>query len=178
MIEPSAFAGTIDPTRLSNCNAARVSIECNVIPTSSERSNVASSPSFVESWSPPLLSLLRIVAAYLFLLHGTAKLLGFPHVAQFDNLVLASLPGIAGILELVGGTLLLLGLFTRPVAFILSGQMAAAYFIGHASKGNPLFPVLNGGDAAILYCFVFLYLAAAGPGPWSVDAARTGGASR
>ena len=176
MIEPSAFAGTIDPTRLSNCNAARVSIECNVIPTSSE--NVASSPSFVESWSPPLLSLLRIVAAYLFLLHGTAKLLGFPHVAQFDNLVLASLPGIAGILELVGGVLLLIGLFTRPVAFILSGQMAAAYFIGHASKGNPLFPVLNGGDAAILYCFVFLYLAAAGPGPWSVDAARTGGASR
>lgn len=136
------------------------------------------SPSFLEFWSPRLLSLLRIVAAYVFLLHGTAKLLGFPHVAAFDNLSLTSLGGIAGILELVGGALLLVGLFTRPVAFILSGQMAVAYFIGHASKGNSLFPVLNGGDAAVLYCFIFLYLVAAGPGPWSVDAKWAGAGTR
>ncbi len=132
------------------------------------------SPAFPASWRPQLLSLLRIVAAYLFLLHGTAKLLGFPHVAMFDNLSLTSMSGIAGVLELVGGALLLLGLFTRPVAFVLSGEMAFAYFIGHASKGNALFPLLNGGEAAVLYCFVFLYFVAAGPGPWSLDALRSG----
>jgi putative oxidoreductase len=113
---------------------------------------------------------LRIVTAYLFLLHGTAKLLGYPHVPMFDNLAITSLSGIAGILELVGGVLLLVGLFSRPVAFILSGEMAFAYFIGHASQGNVLFPLLNGGESAVLFCFVFLYLASAGPGPWSVDA--------
>jgi len=128
---------------------------------------------FLDSWSPRLLSVLRIVSAYIFMLHGTAKLLGFPHMANFDNLQIMSLGGIGGILELVGGALLLLGLFTRPVAFILSGEMAVAYFISHASKGGALFPVLNGGDAAVLYCFVFLYFVAAGPGPWSVDAMRT-----
>jgi len=127
----------------------------------------------LDSWSPRLLSVLRIVSAYLFMLHGTAKLLGFPHMANFDNLQIMSMGGISGILELVGGALLLLGLFTRPVAFILSGEMAFAYFIGHASKGAALFPVINGGDAAVLYCFIFLYFVAAGPGPWSVDAMRT-----
>lgn len=130
------------------------------------------SPAFLDSWRSRLLSVLRIVAAYLFLLHGTAKLLGFPHIPMFDNLSLTSLSGIAGVLELIGGALLLLGLFTRPVAFILSGQMAVAYFMGHASKGNGLFPLLNGGEAAVLYCFIFLYLAASGPGPWSLDAMR------
>lgn len=134
---------------------------------------MALTPSFVESWSPRVVSLLRIVAAYMFMLHGSAKWLGFPHMAQFDNLTLMSLGGIGGVLELVGGALLLLGLFTRPVAFILSGEMAAAYFIAHASRGTPLFPLQNGGDAAVLYCFVFLYLAVAGGGPWSVDAARS-----
>lgn len=126
--------------------------------------------SFLDPWSTRILSVLRIVSAYLFLLHGTAKLLGFPHIDMFDNLSIASLPGIAGVLELVGGALLLVGLFSRPVAFILSGEMAFAYFIGHAGSGNPLFPLLNGGESAVLFCFIFLYIAAAGPGPWSVDA--------
>jgi putative oxidoreductase len=116
---------------------------------------------FLSPWQPQLLAVLRIVTAYIFLLHGTAKLLHWPHVPMFDNVELLSMIGIAGILELVGGILLLIGLFTRPVAFVLSGEMAAAYFIGHASKGTPLLPLLNDGDAAVLYCFIFLYLAAA-----------------
>lgn len=139
---------------------------------------MALSPRFFDSWQPRLLSLLRLVVGYLFLLHGSAKLLGHPHVAMFDNLSLTSLTGIAGILELVGGALLFLGLFTRPVAFVLSGEMAFAYFIAHGSKGNALFPLLNGGESAVLYCFVFLYLAVAGAGPWSVDAMRRGVGTR
>jgi len=124
------------------------------------------------SWAPRMLSVLRIVAALIFMVHGTQKILGFPPIEQPP--AISSLPGIAGILELFGGALLLLGLFTRPVAFVLSGLMAAAYFIAHAPRS--FFPVENGGDAAILYCFVFLYLVFAGPGPWSVDAFR--GANR
>lgn len=119
-------------------------------------------------FSPQLLSTLRIMAGLLFLAHGTAKLLGFPHIPMFDNLPLLSIGGISGMFELVGGALIVLGLFTRPVAFILSGEMAFAYFIGHAPRD--FFPIRNQGDAAILYCFIFLYLAAAGPGPWSLDA--------
>lgn len=118
-------------------------------------------------WAPRLLSVLRIVAALLFFEHGTSKLLGFPP-SDHSGVELLSLPGIAGLLELVGGALLIPGLFTRPVAFILSGEMAFAYWMAHAPRSP--FPVVNGGDAAILYCFVFLYLAAAGGGPWSVDA--------
>ncbi|GJE56120.1 MULTISPECIES: DoxX family protein [Methylobacterium] len=118
------------------------------------------------SWAPRMLSILRIVAALLFMAHGTQKILGFP--ASSMNPAMFSLPWIAGILELVGGALLVIGLFSRPVAFILSGQMAVAYFLAHAPKS--FFPALNGGDAAILFCFVFLYIAAAGPGPLSVDA--------
>ena len=118
------------------------------------------------------LAVLRIVTAYLLVQHGTAKLFGFPQVAAFDNLQLMSLPGIAGILEFFGGVLLLLGLFTRPVAFVLSGLLAFAYFIGHAPRGNVLSPMLNGGEAAVLYCFVFLFLAVAGAGSWSLDARR------
>jgi putative oxidoreductase len=121
-------------------------------------------------WQPRLLSILRIMAALLLLQHGTAKLFGFPHVSMFDGLRLFSLVGVAGILEFFGGILLLLGLFTRPVAFILSGEMAAAYFIAHAQKG--FFPILNGGELAVLYCFVFLYLAAAGGGALSLDNRR------
>ena len=117
-------------------------------------------------WEPRVLSILRIVAALIFFEHGTTKLLGFPPSNHSPELL--SLPWIAGALELVGGALLILGLFTRPVAFILSGEMAFAYWMAHAPQ-NP-FPVANGGDAAILYCFVFLYLAFAGGGPWSVDA--------
>jgi putative oxidoreductase len=133
---------------------------------------------FFDQWTPRALGLLRIVTAYLFLLHGTAKLLKFPHVPMFDNLPLMSLIGFAGLLELVGGVLLLIGLFTRPVAFVLSGEMAFAYFMGHASKGQALFPLMNGGESAVLFCFIFLFLAAAGPGAWSVDRARGGVVSR
>ncbi len=124
---------------------------------------------FQARWYPYALALLRIVAGYLFIAHGTAKHLKFPHVPMFDQLQALSLPGIAGMLELVGGALLILGLFTRPVAFVLSGLMAAAYFIGHASKGNPLVPMLNGGELAVLYCFVFLFIWIAGGGAWSLD---------
>jgi putative oxidoreductase len=121
---------------------------------------------------PPALSVLRIVSAYLLIQHGSAKLFGFPHVAFFDNLQLVSLLGAAGILEFFGGILLLIGLFTRPVAFVLSGLLAFAYFLGHASKGFVLAPSLNQGEAAVLFSFVFLFIATAGAGPWSVDAWR------
>ena len=124
------------------------------------------------SWTPQAHALLRIVTAFLFMQHGSAKLLGLPHLAMFDGLQIASLMGVAGILELVGGALVLIGLFTRPVAFVLSGQMAVAYFMAHASQGNPLSPMLNGGEPAVLFCFVFLFLSAAGAGTWSADAMR------
>lgn len=121
-----------------------------------------------ESWRPIFLSVLRIVTALLFIPHGTAKLFGWPHVAYFDNLQIFSLLGIAGLLEVFGGLLLLVGFFTRSVAFLLSGLMAAAYFIGHAGQG--FWPLLNGGELAALYSFVFLYFVAAGGGVWSLDA--------
>ncbi len=126
---------------------------------------------FFEVWSPRLLSVLRIAAALLFMTHGTAKLFGIPHQAMFDNLQLMSLLGLQGVLEAGGGLLLLIGLFSRPVAFLLSGDMAVAYFMAHWPKG--WLPLANGGDLAVLFCFVFFYLWAAGPGPWSVDAARS-----
>ena len=118
-------------------------------------------------FAPAVLSLLRIAAAYMFILHGTAKFFSFP-VSMGGG----SPSGIylaAAILEVGGGLLLLLGLLTRPVAFILSGQMAVAYFMAHASQGNALFPIANGGESAALFSFVFLYLAAAGGGAWSLD---------
>ena len=127
----------------------------------------------LEPWVPRALAALRIVAGYLFLQHGSAKLFGFPHVEMFDHLSIWSLLGVAGVIELVGGTLLIVGLFTRAVAFVLSGEMAVAYFIAHAAQGNVLLPILNEGEAAVLYCFVFLFLAVAGAGAWSVDAARS-----
>lgn len=114
-----------------------------------------------------MLSILRIMAALLFFEHGSQKLLGFPPSAN-PAPAMMSLSWIAGALELVGGALLAVGAFTRPVAFILSGEMAFAYFIAHAPRS--FFPVLNNGDASILYCFVFLYFAVAGGGIWSVDA--------
>ena len=121
------------------------------------------------SWSGRLLSVLRIVAAILFLCHGSQKLFGWPAPAH-GELVAFSLTWFAGILEFFGGLLLLLGLFTRPVAFVLSGQMAVAYFKAHAPGG--FWPLNNGGELAVLYCFTFLYFAAAGGGPWSLDAKR------
>jgi putative oxidoreductase len=124
----------------------------------------------LDRWSPQALSVLRLVAAYLYFQHGTAKLLHVPHIAMFDQLALLSVDGFAGMLELVGGLLLFLGLFTRVAAFILSGEMAIAYFSVHAQQGNFFMPALNGGEEAILYCFIFLMLATAGGGPWSMDA--------
>ncbi|SFQ34996.1 DoxX family protein [Variovorax sp. 770b2] len=121
---------------------------------------------------PSALSVLRIVSAYLLIQHGSAKLFGVPHVAFFDNLQIVSLIGVAGILEFFGGILLLVGLFTRPVAFVLSGLLAFAYFLGHASKGSVLVPFLNQGEAAVLFSFIFLFISAAGAGSWSVDAWR------
>jgi putative oxidoreductase len=122
---------------------------------------------FLEKWQPQLLSVLRIMAGLLFLEHGMAKLLHFPHVAMLDNVKLMSLAGVTGVIELVGGALVTIGLFTRYAAFIMSGEMAFAYFMVHAKQS--FFPLLNAGEAAILFCFVFLYIAAAGPGPWSID---------
>jgi len=122
---------------------------------------------FCAKFQPQFLSVLRFISGLLFLEHGTSKFLGFPHVDKVPDAL--SMSGVGGMLELVGGALLVIGLFTRPVAFLLSGEMAVAYFYAHAPKA--FFPVLNGGDAAILFCFVFLYLFFAGPGPWSLDAA-------
>jgi len=132
-------------------------------------------PSITAKWparAPYLLSLLRIVAAFLFMQFGTAKLLAFPAAIMpgGGTAPVVSLVGLASILETFGGLLLLLGLFTQPVAFILAGEMAVAYFMGHAPQG--FWPVLNQGAPAILFCFMWLYFSAAGPGPWSLDAKR------
>ena len=122
------------------------------------------------SSAPYLLSVVRIVAAFVFIQFGSAKLLAIPAAVMpgGGTAPLTSLPGFAGSLELVGGTLLLVGLFTRPVAFVLSGEMAFAYFIGHAPQG--FWPVLNQGSPAILFCFIWLYISSAGAGRWSLDA--------
>jgi putative oxidoreductase len=127
---------------------------------------------YLSARAPHVLSIMRIVAAFLFMQYGTAKLFAFPAavlpgggIASFTSLI-----GVAGALETFGGAFLLLGLFTRPVAFLLSGEMAVAYFKGHAARG--FWPVLNGGVPAVLFAFVWLYVSAAGPGPWSLDALR------
>jgi putative oxidoreductase len=123
-------------------------------------------------WTPraiSVLSILRIFTGLALLQHGTGKILGFPAVPSLANVQIGSLAGAAGLIELIGGILFTVGLFTRPVAFILSGFTAAAYFMAHAGKG--FYPILNGGELAALYCFVFLYFAFAGAGPWSLDAA-------
>lgn len=121
-------------------------------------------------WALWASSALRIAAAFLFMAHGTQKLFAFPVAQPRAPVDLASLSGIAGVLEVFGGALLLVGLWTRPVAFVLSGQMAVAYFLRHADQG--FWPILNRGELAVLYCFVWLYFAAAGAGPLSVDALR------
>jgi putative oxidoreductase len=125
----------------------------------------------LERFSPQLHSILRIMAGLLFLEHGTAKLLHIPHVAMFDH-PLPPMMLAAGIIELVGGFLVAIGYWTRLAAFICSGEMAVAYFQYHVRMGRSIFPVQNEGDAAVLFCFVFLFIAAAGAGPWSVDAIR------
>lgn len=125
----------------------------------------------LSAWAPRVLGILRIVAAILFIEHGTQKLFGIPErMAGMGAPETFTLFWWAGVLEVVGGALILLGLFTRPVAFLLSGQMAVAYWMAHAPKS--MFPVHNGGDAAILFCFLFLYLVFAGPGSFSVDRER------
>ena len=126
---------------------------------------------FVDLWSSRATSVLRVIAGFLFMSHGMQKIVGFPapptHAFQ-----LFTLSGAAGVLELFGGILLLIGLFTRPVAFILSGEMAFAYFIAHAPQS--FWPLINRGELAVLYCFVFLYFAVAGGGVWSIDALLRG----
>ena len=121
---------------------------------------------FLKPYTSQLLSILRIMSGLLILEHGTAKYLNFP-VGPMNNASPATMSGAAGILELIGGFLLVIGLFTRPVAFILSGMAAVAYFYVHAPRG--FFPILNTGELAAVYCFLFLYLAAAGGGPWSIE---------
>ena len=124
---------------------------------------------FLEPWSSQLLSVLRVMAGLLLMQHGTSKYLYFPE-GPMSGASPLTMGGFAGLMELIGGLLIVIGLFTRPVAFLLSGMLAVAYFYAHAGQG--FFPILNGGELAALYCFVFLYLAAAGGGAWSVDRLR------
>jgi len=130
---------------------------------------MADSNSFLTTWRPRFLSILRIVVGALIMVHGAQKLFNLPPgPVEFFHTPLLSLAGIAGILEFFGGLFILLGLFTRPVAFILSGLMAVAYFMAHAPKSF-FNPIANGGELAVVYCFVFLYLSVAGGGQWSLD---------
>jgi putative oxidoreductase len=128
------------------------------------------------TWEPRMLSILRIIVGLLYMEHGLAKILDFPHQPNHAPYTLLTLnPGLQGLLELVGGLLIALGLFTRTVAFILAGNMAVAYFMVHAPRG--FFPLLNGGELAIVYCFVFLYFWVAGGGEWSLDRLRASGSA-
>jgi putative oxidoreductase len=132
---------------------------------------MADASTTAEGWAPRVLSVLRIVSGLIFLAHGTQKFLGFPGGERAGSGLALDNPGAyAGLIELVTGLLITLGLFTRPAALLASGTMAAAYWIAHAPQN--FFPVNNGGDAAILYCFLFLYFVFAGPGPWSLDGLR------
>jgi putative oxidoreductase len=131
------------------------------------------SESFLATWSPRILSVLRIVVGLLFMQHGLSKYFGFPAPSPAAFQMFGIL-GLAGAIEIVAGALVAVGLFTRVAAFIASGEMAFAYFMVHSPKS--FFPLVNGGDAAVLYCFVFLFLALEGGGPWSIDAARSKGA--
>ncbi|TAK98646.1 MAG: DoxX family protein [Rhodospirillaceae bacterium] len=125
-------------------------------------------PRLTTTWAPRVLSLLRIIAGLLFLEHGLAKVCDFPH-GGFPGapIPIAGVLGASALIELIGSPFIVLGLFTRPVAFLLSGEMAVAYFLVHAPTG--FFPILNHGEEAILYCFIFLYLSVAGAGAWSLD---------
>jgi putative oxidoreductase len=127
-------------------------------------------------WAPYLQSVLRIIVALLFIMHGTQKFFGFPAAEPPATVSLVSQLGLASMLEMIGGTLLLLGLLTKPIAFVLAGEMAVAYFLAHAPRG--LWPLANRGEPAVLFCFTWLYFAAAGAGPWSLDALRGRSAGR
>jgi len=127
---------------------------------------------FQAAWAPRALALLRIMTGLLYIQHGTQKLFGFPENLRNPGGELSTFMLITGLLEAVGGLLFAIGLLTRPVAFLLSGMMAVAYFMAHAPRG--FYPINNGGDLAILFCFVFLYFFFAGPGAWSVDDAIAG----
>lgn len=134
-------------------------------------------PETLSRYAPQALAALRIVAALCFIAHGTQKMFGFPASQMGGGFELFSLMGLAAVLEVFGGLAILLGFFTRPVAFVLAGQMAYAYWFVHVpmmGNGN-IIPVANGGDGAALFCFIFLYLVFAGPGAWSVDGYRAGG---
>ena len=125
----------------------------------------------LSKWQAEIHGILRITSAYMFMLHGTQKMFSFPNEPYSEYVLMTLSPGLAGLLEVVGGALLLVGLFTRPVAFVCSGLMAFAYWMSHAFRegGFWLFPVTNGGDSSILYCFVFLYIATVGGGVWALD---------
>jgi putative oxidoreductase len=125
-------------------------------------------PPIPARWGPRLLSVLRMVGTFLYMAHGTQKLFAWPTSEAGHAVALLSLMGLAGVLEVFGGLLVFLGLFTRPVAFVLAGEMAVAYFMAHAPRG--FWPILNHGELPVLFCFLFLYLAAVGGGPWSLDA--------
>ena len=133
---------------------------------------MADSNQFFSTWAPRLLSVMRIMLAFTFMAHGSQKLFGFPAGPETHAAPLFSFMGFTGALEFFGGLLLLVGLFTRPVAFILSGMMAVAYWMVHGLQN--FWPVINHGELAVVYCFAFLYLSAAGGGPWSLDAALRG----
>ncbi len=126
---------------------------------------------FVDGHKEHSYALMRIVTGYLFLWHGSQKLLAFPNAFPWGELNM--LQTVGGGIELIGGILILIGLFTRPVAFICSGEMAVAYWLAHAPQANPIFPILNGGNLAVMYSFVFLYIACRGAGIWSIDSARS-----
>jgi putative oxidoreductase len=123
----------------------------------------------IARWEPVMRGILRIVTGFLFMLHGTQKLFGFPASEPREPVAIMSLMGLAGILEVFGGFLILIGLFTRPVAFLLAGEMAVAYFMAHAP--NSFWPVLNQGESSVLFCFIFLFFMVAGAGALSVDSA-------
>lgn len=132
---------------------------------------MARTKAWTTAWTPRVLSILRVVSGLVFLQYGTMKVFNFPAVDSHKPFeLLTVVPGLAGLLELVGGALIVLGLFTRPTAFILSGFMAVAYWTAHVPKS--FYPALNYGDSAVLFSFLFLYLVFAGPGPWSLDAIR------
>jgi putative oxidoreductase len=150
--------------------------DANGPPRVQQESTMIDHQTLSTAWAPWLLAVLRIMAALLFLEHGLVKLFGFPPGAAPGPQPLLSFFGIAGLIEMIGGWLVLIGLFTRPVAFLLAGEMAVGYFTVHAPLG--FYPAINAGDAAILFCFIFLYLAAAGPGAWSVDEMRAGKSAR